>query len=209
MTQLSLIWDFDGTLVDSYDAIMEAMTELYGQFGLDFEADKIRETILATSTGHLFDQLVSDYGLDGQVLRQVFTQEQEKRDDRIVLLPHVLEALQFTQEKGIRNFIYTHKGATTQVVLDRLGIGGYFTEVVTAANGFTRKPHPEAVDYLLDKYGLDKTQTYYIGDRLIDVQVAQRAGIGSINLNLPTDETNQQIASLADLPAFLVREGLV
>lgn len=209
MTQLSLIWDFDGTLVDSYDAIMEAMTELYDQFGLDFEADKIRETILATSTGHLFDQLVSDHGLDGQVLRQVFTQEQEKRDDRIVLLPHVLEALQFTQEKGIRNFIYTHKGATTQVVLDRLGIGGYFTEVVTAANGFTRKPHPEAVDYLLDKYGLDKTQTYYIGDRLIDVQVAQRAGIGSINLNLPTDETNQQIASLADLPAFLVREGLV
>ncbi|MGT2926167.1 HAD-IA family hydrolase [Streptococcus cuniculipharyngis] len=195
----NFIWDFDGTLVDSYEAIMEAMAVLYDHYQLPFEAESIRQTILTTSTGHLFDQLVADYGLDGQDLREFFTREQEKRDDRIVLLPHVREALQFTKDKGIRNFIYTHKGKTTQQVLDNLGIASDFVEVVTAANGFERKPHPAAINYLLDKYGLDKASTYYIGDRLIDVQVAKQAGIRSINLNLPTDDVNQKIESLADL----------
>lgn len=199
MMQINFIWDFDGTLVESYEAIMEAMGVLYAHYQLDFEEEAVKRAILQTSTGHLFAQLEREHGLDQAELRAFFNREQEKRDDRIVLLSHALEALQFTQEKGIRNFIYTHKGQTTQAVLERLGIARYFTEVVTAANGFERKPHPEGVNYLLDKYQLDKVQTYYIGDRLLDLEVAENAGIQSINLTQPSSPSNQQIASLADL----------
>lgn len=199
MTQINFIWDFDGTLVESYEAIMEAMAVLYAYYQLDFEEEAVKRAILQTSTGHLFAQLEREHALNQAELREFFSREQEKRDDQIVLLPHALAALQFTKEKGIRNFIYTHKGKTTQAVLERLGIAQYFTEVVTAANGFERKPHPEGVNYLLDKYQLDKKQTYYIGDRLLDLEVAENADIQSINLTQLNSPSNQKIDSLADL----------
>lgn len=48
------------------------------------------------------------------------------------------------------HFAYTHKGITANDVLERLGVHQYFTEVVTSANGFARKPEPEAINYLLE-----------------------------------------------------------
>ena len=78
----------------------------------------------------------------------------------------------------------------------------YFTEVVTSANGFARKPEPEAINYLLDKYDLDKTSTYYVGDRRLDVEAAENAGIKSINLGQPSSKINQHIADLSDIVAL-------
>ncbi|WP_186652438.1 HAD-IA family hydrolase [Streptococcus sp. sy004] len=204
MEKINFIWDFDGTLVESYTAIMEAMAVLYERYQLEFNEEEVKQVILATSAGHLFAQLAEEHGLDQNELRVFFTKEQEKRDDQVVLLPHVIDALEFTQQMGIQNFIYTHKGSTTQAVLERLGIAKYFVEVVTAVNGFERKPHPEGVNYLLEKYQLVKNETYYIGDRPMDLEVARYAGIKSINFSQETNEFNQKIDSLADLPGLFV-----
>ena len=100
------------------------------------------------------------------------------------------------------HFVYTHKGITANDVLERLGVRQYFTEVVTSANGFARKPEPEAINYLLDKYDLDKTSTYYVGDRRLDVEAAENAGIKSINLGQPSSKINQHIADLSDIVAL-------
>lgn len=58
-------------------------------------------------------------------------------------------------------------------------MASYFEEVVTAANGFKRKPDPEALTYLINKYQMDKKRTYYIGDRSLDQQAAEKSGIQS------------------------------
>lgn len=84
-------------------------------------------------------------------------------------------------------------------LLEELGLSGYFIEVVTGDRGFARKPDPEALLYLIDKYDLDKENTYYIGDRLLDVQAAQRAGIQSISLQIADGAGNQHITSLLAL----------
>ena len=63
------------------------------------------------------------------------------------------EILAWAEEQGIAQFVYTHKGLSAHHILKDLGIHDYFTEIITTANGFERKPHPEGVDYLLEKYG--------------------------------------------------------
>lgn len=199
MTDTALLWDFDGTLVDSYPAIMTVLEELYKQQGWAFDGSSISQFILATSVGHLLETRVAETGLDAGLLKASFMAEQEKRDDQIVLLPGAEQVLAQTASQGVRHFIYTHKGATTGAVLERLGIAHYFTEVVTAAAGFARKPHPAALDYLVDKYGLDKTKTYYIGDRPLDREAAERAGLHSINLREPASPTNTKIDQLTDI----------
>ena len=94
-----------------------------------------------------------------------------------------MEAL---RNAGVANYVFTHRGASAAGILKGAGLDGYFTEIVTAEAGFRRKPDPEGIDYLVRKYGLDRSLTCYVGDRSLDIECACNAGIKSI-LYLPRD----------------------
>lgn len=200
----ALIWDLDGTLIDSYDAIMAALEVVYRSYCLEFKAEDIRQFILQESVGALLSRLAEQEGLDESALKMLFSQEQRKRDHQIQLMPFAKAILDWTKEQAISNFIYTHKGPSASQVLENLGIADYFTEVLTSQSGFKRKPSPEALHYLMAKYNLDRKTTYYIGDRSLDVQAAKSAGIGSINLTQEGGTDNHKIANLKDIKGLLL-----
>lgn len=199
----TLIWDFDGTLVDSYEAIGEALKDTYAHYDLTFNEEWVMSFIIKESVKALLYKVAKEEDLDFAELSSFFKKEQEASDHKINPMPHMAEILKQTKQAGVSHFVYTHKGITANDVLERLGVHQYFTEVVTSANGFARKPEPEAIDYLLEKYHLDKSDTYYVGDRRIDVEAAENAGIKSINLGQPNSRINQKIADLSDIPVLL------
>lgn len=195
----TLIWDFDGTLVDSYEAIGEALKVTYAHYDLVFDEEWVMSFIIKESVKALLYKVAKEEDLDFAELSTFFKKEQEARDHMIKPMPHLVEVLKQTKQAGVSHFVYTHKGITANDVLERLGVRQYFTEVVTSANGFARKPEPEAINYLIEKYALDKADTFYVGDRRIDVEAAENAGIKSINLGQPDSKNNQKIASLSEL----------
>lgn len=199
MGKTTFIWDFDGTLVESYEAIEDVLTLLYQVYDLPFNRDFVMSYVIETSIGQLLRDLSQEHNISFDELLSFFNKEQEARDHMISLMPGAKVVLEKTSEVGIQHFIYTHKGASTGAVLNNLGIDGYFTEVITSANGFKRKPHPEAVTYLIEKYQLDKANTYYIGDRRLDAEVAINAGIKSINLRVEDSDFNTKIDELIDI----------
>lgn len=198
----TFIWDFDGTLVDSYEAIGQALQVTYAHYGLAFDEQWIMDFIIKESVKDLLYQVAKKQELDFAELSAFFKKEQEVRDYLIKSMPHLTEVLAATKQKGVTHFVYTHKGITANDVLERLVVRHYFTEVVTSANGFARKPEPEAINYLLEKYDLDKESTYYVGDRRLDVEAAENAGIKSINLGQPSSKINQHIADLSNIVAI-------
>ncbi|HEK9107739.1 TPA: HAD-IA family hydrolase [Streptococcus equi subsp. zooepidemicus] len=199
---VNLIWDFDGTLVQSSEAIRQALRLLYQTYQLPFDEAWVMDTIIQESIGQLLKRLAEAHQLDFSELLAFFTREQEARDHLIALMPTAKETLALTSQQGGRHFIVTHKGQTTQAVLQRLGIADYFTEVITADRGFKRKPDPEALLFLIHHYQMDKSQTYYIGDRPLDLAAARAAGISSINLLLPDSDDNHHISQLSDIVEF-------
>ena len=56
----------------------------------------------------------------------------------------------------------------------------YFKEVISINDGFKRKPSPEGVNYLIGKYKLDRSNTYYVGDRILDIECGVNASIKTI-----------------------------
>ena len=200
MQKIAFIWDLDGTLLDSYEAILSGIEETFGEFAIPYDKEKVREFILKYSVQDLLVQVAEERKLDVEVLNQVRAQSLAEKNAQVVLMPGARDVLDWTDQVGIRNFIYTHKGDNAFTILRNLGLESYFTEILTSQSGFARKPNPEAANYLIDKYQLNPDNTYYIGDRTLDVEFAQNSGIQSINFLESTYEGNHRIQGLADIP---------
>ena len=200
MQKTAFIWDLDGTLLDSYEAILSGIEETFAQFSIPYDKEKVREFILKFSVQDLLVQVAEERKLDVEVLNQVRAQSLSEKNAQVVLMPGAREVLAWADQVGIRNFVYTHKGDNAFTILRDLGLESYFTEILTSQSGFARKPSSEAANYLLDKYQLDSDKTYYIGDRTLDVEFAQNSGIQSINFLESFYEGNHGIQSLTDIP---------
>ncbi len=202
MQETAFIWDLDGTLLDSYEAILSGIEETYAQFSIPFDKEKVRDFILKYSVQDLLVQVAEERGLDVDRLNQVRAQSLAEKNAQVILMPGAREVLAWANQQGIEQFVYTHKGDNAFTILENLGLAHYFTEILTNQSGFARKPSPEAAIYLLDKYGLNPQQTYYIGDRTLDIEFAQNSGIQSINFLTSPAACNQQIERLEDISSF-------
>ena len=202
MQETAFIWDLDGTLLDSYEAILSGIEETYHQLSIPFDKEKVRAFILKYSVQDLLVQVAEERGLDVDKLNQVRAQSLAEKNAQVILMPGAREVLAWANQQGIQQFVYTHKGDNALTFLRDLGLDVYFTEILTSQSGFARKPSPEAAIYLLDKYGLNPQQTYYIGDRTLDIEFAQNSGIQSINFLTSPATCNQQIERLEDISSF-------
>ena len=202
MQEIAFIWDLDGTLLDSYEAILAGIEETYRQFSLPYNKKEVRAFILKYSVQDLLEQVAKERGLDAGLLNQVRAQSLAEKNAQVVLMPGAREVLAWANKQGIQQFVYTHKGDNTFTILRDLGLDSYFTEILTSQSGFARKPNPEAATYLIDKYDLNPDRTYYIGDRTLDIEFAQNSGIQSINFLESPAVCNRQISHLEEISSL-------
>lgn len=199
MQKTAFIWDLDGTLLDSYEAILSGIEETFTQFSIPYDKEQVREFILKYSVQDLLVQVAEERKLDVEVLNQARAQSLAEKNAQVVLMPGARDVLAWAEESGIQQFVYTHKGDNAFAILRDLGLESYFTEILTSQSGFARKPSSEAATYLIDKHQLNPDNTYYIGDRTLDVEFAQNSGIQSINFLESSYEGNHRIQELADI----------
>ena len=202
MQETAFIWDLDGTLLNSYEAILSGIEETYAQFSISFDKEKVRAFILKYSVQDLLEQVAKERGLDVGLLNQVRARSLSEKNAQVVLMSGAREVLAWADQRGIQQFVYTHKGENAFTILRALGLDSYFTEILTSQSGFARKPSPEAATYLINKYHLNPDRTYYIGDRTLDIEFAQNSGIQSINFLASPAACNQQIEQLEDISSL-------
>ena len=202
MKKRAFIWDLDGTLLDSYEAILAGLEETFSQFSIPYNKEKVRSYILKYSVQDLLQEVAEERGLDLAKLNQARAQSLAEKNAQVVLMPGAREILAWADKQGIQQFVYTHKGENAFAILGDLDLLQYFTEILTNQSGFARKPNPEAAVYLLEKYDLDPEETYYIGDRTLDIEFAQNSGIQSINFLESSAVCNRQISQLEDISSL-------
>ena len=208
MPHCAFIWDMDGTLVDSYPAVVPVVQKTCAEWGREFSAEYIREYVIRSSVADLLEAVAADLCTDPAPLKARFTALNDGSIGAIRAIPGAEETLAALCRAGHQNFVYTHRGASCLAILEQTGLTPYFTDVLTALSGFPRKPEPDAILYLLDKYGLDAAHSFYVGDRSLDVEAAENAGIGSILFlepGNPTRATGREtwlVRSLAEIPAL-------
>lgn len=206
MTKRAFIWDLDGTLLDSYDAILAGLEETYATYQLPFDRASIKDFILKHSVQDLLVAVAEEYHLDVTDLNHRRAESLAEKNAQVLLMDGARDILSWGQEAGIEQFVYTHKGENAFVILRDLGLESFFTEILTSQSGFARKPDPEAAIYLMKKYGLHPEKIYYIGDRSLDIDFARNSQIQSINFLTSDYQGNHQMKTLRDIPSVLSLE---
>lgn len=205
MKEKNLIWDLDGTLLDSYGVIVGGLHGALLEQGISSDPEEIRRCVCRFSIGKWLGEVSAAFQIPREILRERYLALSEERYRDITLMPHAREILEQTAEQGATHFVFTHRGGTTKPVLEHLGILPYFAEIITALDGFPHKPRPEGALYLIEKHRMDKESTWFVGDRSVDIDCGRNAGIHSI-LYLPEgscgEATGREDAVVTDLLAI-------
>lgn len=177
MNYRDYIWDLGGTLLDNYAVSTQAFRDTLQHFGVEASYEEIyRQLKISTQAAH-------DYFRIEEGFLPAYKAIEAKYLEQPVLFAGARDLLARIVAEGGRNFLVSHRNDSLLAILDKTEILPYFTEVVTATNGFARKPDPESMLYLKAKYQIDKALV--IGDRSIDVEAGQAAGFDT--LLLPED----------------------
>lgn len=180
MSRYSFIWDLDGTLFKSYDVITYGYYKALLERGYTFEKEEIMYYVQKYSKSFFVKKLKEAGIPDTKGINRRASQIEDEMVLEVTPAPYSMEILEWLDSKGIDNYVFTHRGSTTYDIMDNIGMGKYFKEIVTSENHFKSKPHPDALIYLVDKYGLDRDYTFFVGDRTIDIECGINAGLKTI-----------------------------
>ena len=209
MNGISLIWDIDGTLIDSYPAIVSALTQTLLSHGISWDPLEIERFVKQYSINEFFRSMTQGTGFDAPALQKEYGELVHKTDIYSKPMKNAIELLKSTKDKGIEHYIITHRSETTFDILRNNHMDDYFKEVITNNNGFARKPDPTSILYLVSKYDLNKERTFYVGDRSLDMQAANNAEIPGIlylpnpEMDISTEEADYIVDDLIDIEEIL------
>ncbi len=188
-----VIFDLDGTLLDTPRSIVETITATFA--AMQFEKcsfDEMRATIglpleIAFST---LTNLRSNHDLITSAVKkyQTLYKEMILPKAKELLFPNVESSLRYLRDNNYKLAIITNKIYQSAVsILSSSEILHYFDVVVGADLVAHRKPHPEAANRVLNKLGVLSENTVMVGDTHHDILMAKNAGIQSIAVTYGID----------------------
>ena len=181
----TVIFDLDGTLLDTLDDLRDAVNHAMRDFGLPEATHDGMRARLGNGSGYLIAHCVPG--------GREFPQYQEVFDDylsyyeahsRIKTAPYpgIMELLEELKAAGIKCAIVSNKPNTAAVQLARDFFSGYVLTAVGERPGVRRKPAPDTVLAAMAELGSAPESTVYVGDSEVDIDTAAAAGIDCISV---------------------------
>lgn len=177
----TIIWDLGGTLFDTYPDVDRALAR--AAFGDAGEGHLARVAALTrVSSGHAITELAAATGVSEPELRDAYDGVKELWQERPApVMPGAREVMAAVTAGGGRNLVATHRDrVSAQQLLDSGGLT--VDDMVCAPDGHARKPDPELVDVLLRRHDLAAGEVLAVGDRPVDVEAANAAGVTGVLL---------------------------
>ncbi|MCT7552264.1 HAD family hydrolase [Aliarcobacter butzleri] len=180
-----ILFDLDGTLIDSTDAIVSTFRFAFKEQGFDFRgSDKNIKDLIGYPLDIMFERLgvskqkVWDYVDSYKNRYRVISVEQT------TLLENAFEAVQLASKIARVSVVTTKTRMYTIPILDNFNITQYFEVIIGRENVENPKPHPEPILKTLAQMNYDKNkdEVYMIGDTKLDLICANEAKVNAIGV---------------------------
>lgn len=173
-----VIWDFDGTLYDTYPSMVGALAYALEKRGHVVDKEEIL-SLMKVSAGTAFTTYMEKYGYGSDFYDAYRARRREIELDASTPYPGAAELLDEIVANGGYNYIFTHRGKTLFPMLEQHGLRSLFRVCLTSMSGFPRKPDPAGIVYLIEKYEIKRNEALMVGDRALDILCGKRAGIAT------------------------------
>jgi HAD superfamily hydrolase (TIGR01509 family) len=194
-----VIFDLDGTLVDSNDAHILAWVEALAEFGWNVTQEQVRP-LVGMGSDKLLPALAG-VALDSNEGHPVSTRRQALMARFVPQLrpfPGAVELVEALRRRGLRIALAS---SATRPDVDRLlaqiGLENSFDAIVSAGEATHSKPDPDIVESARAALGLPASECVMIGDTRYDLEAARRAEIPSIAFlcgGMPEDTLGDALA---------------
>ena len=210
----TVIFDLDGTLIDSNKDLVVAVNYMRSKFNLPPHDDATIMSFVGNGVAKLVERAIADapeldFPTCLAIMKEYYV---EHSTDYTTAYPQVLEGLALLKQKGFILSVFTNKFTdAANLILNKLGLGEYLDEIIGSDSGCPLKPEPEAITYLMNKYQIDKDNTYMVGDHYTDLEAGRRAECKKVFVTYGLGKTmgetfDFQVASFMELVDFLEKQ---
>jgi phosphoglycolate phosphatase len=176
-----LIFDLDGTLIDSKQDLSNAVNATRVYMGRDRIDDEIAASWVGNGAPVLIRRAMGTEASEADVERALvyfLTWYREHMLDHTVLYPGVRDGLDRLKAAGLKMAVLTNKPVRfSRDLVTGLGLGAHFFQVYGGNSFDQKKPHPIGIDTLREEAGTSAERTLMVGDSAVDIRTARNAGV--------------------------------
>lgn len=178
--KLIILFDLDGTLIDSTDAIVSTFHHSFDLHDYKHPSDKEIMALI----GYPLDIMYRELGVDEtRVWDFVATYKEEYRKistQKTQLLACAREAVLSASEFATLGIVTTKTGRYSEILMEHFGLMQYFEVLIGREHVQNPKPHAEPILKAMDSLDSVGREIWMIGDTKLDLISAQNAGVNSI-----------------------------
>ncbi len=175
----SVLFDWDGTLLDSFPAGYHASVTVLRHFGIEIDRARFLETYSPNwyESYRLLGVPETEWDTADRLWRRTYRQQTSE------LFPFAAETLERLRQAGLSLGLVT-SGDSERVrsEIDRFRLRGLFSAVVCFEDTHEKKPHPAPLERGLEKLSASAAEAVYVGDRPEDIHMGQTAGTFTIGV---------------------------
>jgi phosphoglycolate phosphatase len=173
----AILFDFDGTLVDSYPAITASVNHVRQLHGLTSLGEPEVRRHVGRGAAYLLEHTVPA-GIIEENVTAYRSHHPSVLRTGTRLLPGAADALRLLHERGFRLGVCSNKPVVfSRELVDYLGVASYLDVVLGPEDVKQPKPAPDMLLAAMPRLDVSASQTLYIGDMVVDIQTARAAGV--------------------------------
>lgn len=194
-----ILFDLDGTLIDSTEAILESFYHSLKTHALGLE---VTESMITSQIGHPLEVMFAGVGVNAEMVDiHVSTYKLYYKDiarQKTFMLPNAVEAIKEASSFARLGIVTTKTGRYSRELMEHFEIMHYFEVLIGFEDVEHRKPHPEPILKALTEMGHKDQEVWMIGDTRLDVEASLRAGIECVAVTTGYDN-EEQLRTLTDI----------
>lgn len=173
-----IVFDLDGTLIDSRHDLAGAVNHMRGSMGLEpLDTERVIRFV-GNGVGNLVRRAIADSDANyEEALHRMKRYYACHLLETTALYPGVSAGLEELKKAGITLAVLTNKpGDAALEILKGLGVAEFFADVIGGDSDFPLKPEPAALLDLMRRHSIPANECWMFGDHYTDLEVARKAG---------------------------------
>ena len=182
MQDTIILFDLDGTLIESTEAIVGCFYHSFRELKYDFQGNT---EDIKNEIGYPLDIMYTALGVPQEKVWDFVASYKKKykkvSEEKTTLLPHALEAVRIASTFARLGIVTTKTTLYTIPLLKNFKLFDYFETIIGRQEVTHPKPHPEPIENALNSLNATKSNNVYmIGDTKLDIISANTAGVKGV-----------------------------